>query len=161
MAIFHGQKDCTLSVAVTNHNLVPSPLDPIPVIPPSSHTMAPLTAFPLRRFPHEICDVIIDQLKPKETVSPYGTVQWVINSRALKSCALVSREWRPRAQLWLVHYIWLASLECLRKLESFLDLKTQYIRRYVQFKFVTGTTRDIPFAIWQRQQSLWCEDVPI
>ena len=99
--------------------------------------LIPSTAFPLRRFPHEICDVIIDQFKPKETVSPYGTVQWVINSRALKSCALVSREWRPRAQLWLVHYIWLASLECLRKLESFLDLKTQYIPeiRAIQIRY--------------------------
>ena len=99
---------------------VADPSDDVPFASASSSTTSPLL-----RFPQELCDAIIDQFGPRKRVdgSNYG---WIVQSWALKQCALVCKRWTPRAQRLLFRCVHLSSLRSLRALEAQLVMKEEH-----------------------------------
>ena len=80
------------------------------------------------RFPQEIFDAIIDAFAHRSRAREHPrSIFHGIESGALKKCALVCRGWRPRAQFWLFNHVVLEDQESLRKLESQLNLRSEYI----------------------------------
>lgn len=68
------------------------------------------------RLPVEVCEVIIDNVRPRQLFDRQG---WLLSNTALCACSLVCRAWRPRAQKSLFDVVTLHSardLYCLAAL---------------------------------------------
>ncbi|KAI0800463.1 hypothetical protein C8Q74DRAFT_415195 [Fomes fomentarius] len=69
-------------------------------------------------FPTEVYESVIDAVYTDRTGS-YGTFS--TSCRTLRSCALVSRAWRPRSQRWLFHTVELSDATTLYKFAAGLE----------------------------------------
>ena len=79
-------------------------------VPFEQHSSTTLP-IPTPRFPKEICDLMIDSLGCL-------VISWGDNAHvALRECALVCWEWRPRAQFWFFRWI---KVDCPSTLGDFL-----------------------------------------
>ena len=110
----------------TTHSLLLClPAMPSPSEAPTNAILPATTLSP--KLPGELCDAVIDELGHWETLNIHGVTEWYTGSQALKQCALVCREWRPRAQFWLFCYASLNNRESLWGFESTLELRAEYL----------------------------------
>lgn len=85
-------------------------------------------------FPTEVYESVIDAVHTDRTGS-YGTFS--TSCRTLRSCALVSRAWRPRSQRWLFQTVELSDATNLYKFAAGLD-ESPSLAGYVRVLHLIG-----------------------
>ncbi|KAI0737236.1 hypothetical protein C8Q80DRAFT_433318 [Daedaleopsis nitida] len=79
------------------------------------------------RLPVEVCEVVIDNIRPRQL---FDRQEWTLSSTALCACSLVCRAWRPRAQRSLFDVVTLRSARCLYRLAALLT-NSPHIPTYI------------------------------